>query len=166
MELKGGLKVDKVTIKKFFEDDHNRLDNIFVEYQKLKRSDLQKAKESFKEFKIGLQRHIVWEEEILFPLFEKKTAIFQSGPTQVMRIEHKQIKEQLEKIHDKTQNKDIKSDADEEVLLSILIKHNLKEENILYPSIDNVTTDEERVEIFNQMNKLPEESYKKCCSPS
>ena len=156
--------MDNVTIKKFFEDDHNRLDTIFIEYQKLKRSDLQKAKEFFKEFKIGLQRHIVWEEEILFPVFEKKTAIFQGGPTQVMRIEHKQIKEQLEKIHDKIQKEDTKNDVDEEILSSILIKHNLKEENILYPAIDNMIKDEERIRIFDQINNMPEESYKKCCS--
>ena len=83
-----------------------------------------------------------------------------------MRIEHKQIKEQLEKIHDKIQKEDTKNDIDEEVLSSILIKHNLKEENILYPAIDNMIKDEERVRIFDQINNIPEESYKKCCSHS
>ena len=52
-----------------------------------------------------------------------------------MRIEHKQIKEQLEKIHDKIQKEDTKNDVDEE-----------------------------RVRIFDQINNMPEESYKKCCS--
>ena len=28
---------------------------------------------TWKEFKIGLQRHIVWEESVLFPRFEHKT---------------------------------------------------------------------------------------------
>ncbi len=154
------------SIKKYFEDDHKRLDELFINFQKYKHQDFSKAKEFFKEFKIGLQRHIVWEEQILFPVFEKKTGVTQAGPTQVMRIEHKQIGEYLELIHKKVQTQDINSDKEEEMLLSVLSKHNLKEENILYPSIDNMITDEERVEIFNQMNELPEESYKKCCSHS
>ncbi|MCI0611864.1 hypothetical protein L0244_02635 [bacterium] len=43
---------------------------------------------------------IDWEEEILFPLFEKKTGM---------------------------------SNAEEELLISILNLHNMKEENVLYP---------------------------------
>ena len=56
------------TITAFFEQDHDRLDELFKTFQELKRSDFSKAQEAFKEFKVGLQRHIVWEEDLLFPL--------------------------------------------------------------------------------------------------
>ena len=36
-------------------------------------------KEAFKEFKLGLQRHIVWEEELLFPIWEEKTGMVEDG---------------------------------------------------------------------------------------
>ena len=64
-----------------YEQDHDRLDELFKTFQQLKRSDFPKAKEAFKEFKFGLQRHIVWEEDLLFPLWEKKTGMSEGGPT-------------------------------------------------------------------------------------
>ena len=72
-------------VSEFFGQDHDRLDELFKTFQKFKRSDFAKAKEAFKEFKFGLQRHIVWEEDILFPLWEEKTGVSDGGPTFVMR---------------------------------------------------------------------------------
>ena len=89
------------TISVFFEKHHDRLDALFQSFQTLKRHDVAKAQEAFKEFKLGLQRHIVWEEDLLFPLWEEKTGMCDGGPTFVMRNEHRQIGEQLESIHHK-----------------------------------------------------------------
>ena len=142
--------------------DHDRLDNLFKQYQASK-SNPEKAKIFFKEFKIGLQRHIVWEEQILFPLFEENTGMKESGPTAVMRMEHLQIGETLEKIHEKVRNLDTSTENLENYLLSILRPHNDKEEGILYPWIDESINDEKRKAAFEQMKNLPEESYHKCC---
>ncbi len=154
------------SIKVYFEADHDRLDNLFKKFQEFKRVDFPKARECFKEFKIGLQRHIVWEEEILFPLFEKKTGMT-SGPTQVMRIEHRQIRDFLEAIHKKVQEPSALggpgSDPEESGLLSVLSAHNQKEEAILYPAIDRLLSDEDRAYVFGAMKKIPEERYQKCC---
>jgi regulator of cell morphogenesis and NO signaling len=89
------------SISTFYELDHDRLDELFKTFQQFKRSDFAKAKEAFTEFKFGLQRHIVWEEDLLFPLWEEKTGMSDSGPTFVMRAEHRQIGQQLEALHDK-----------------------------------------------------------------
>jgi iron-sulfur cluster repair protein YtfE (RIC family) len=146
-----------------FADDHDRLDELFVQFQKTKRSDYARAKEFFKEFKFGLQRHIVWEESILFPLFEKKTGMYHTGPTEVMRQEHRRIGALLEAIHKKVQKQDPESDAEEKALLEALLAHNQKEEQVLYPAIDRLTTDEDKNEAFAAMEKVPEEAYKTCC---
>jgi hemerythrin superfamily protein len=53
------------TITAFYEQDHDRLDELFKTFQQLKRSDFPKAKEALTAFKLGLQRHIVWEEDLL-----------------------------------------------------------------------------------------------------
>ena len=60
-------------------------------FKKLK-DRIMRGKECFEKFKFGLHRHIAWEEEILFPLFEEKTGMTDGGPTFVMREEHRQIK--------------------------------------------------------------------------
>jgi iron-sulfur cluster repair protein YtfE (RIC family) len=150
-------------ITEFYEQDHDRLDELFKTFQRLKRSDLAKAKEAFKEFKYGLQRHIVWEEEILFPLWEKETGITDGGATSVMRTEHRQIGQQLEAIHQKVAEQNPDTDQEEQALLNLLGSHNMKEERVLYPGIDRVTSTEERATVFQNMKNIPEERYKHCC---
>jgi regulator of cell morphogenesis and NO signaling len=148
------------TITAFFEQDHDRLDELFKTFQQLKRSDFTKAKESFKEFKVGLQRHILWEEDILFPFWEKETGITEGGATSVMRAEHRQIEQQLEAIHGKVAEQDPDSDQAEQALLNLLGSHNMKEERVLYPGIDRVTSAGERDTIFRNMKSIPDERYK------
>ena len=151
------------TISKFFEQDHDRLDELFKMFQQLKRSDFAKAKEAFKDFKFGLQRHIVWEEDLLFPLWEEKTGMAEGGPTFVIRAEHRQIGEQLEAIHQKVAEQNPDSDQEEQSLLTLLGSHNMKEERVLYPAIDDVTSQEERATVFRNMKNIPEDRYKVCC---
>jgi iron-sulfur cluster repair protein YtfE (RIC family) len=151
------------SIRTSFGDDHNRLDGLFAEYRTTKRTDYDRAKECFKQFKFGLQRHIVWEEQILFQLFERKTGLFESGPTAVMRAEHRQIADRLEAIHEKVRARDPETDREEEALLAILIAHNDKEESILYPMLDRLATPEEIAEAFAAMQKVPEAACKTCC---
>ena len=151
------------TISAFFEQDHDRLDELFKTFQALKRTDFDQAKEAFKDFKFGLQRHIVWEEDLLFPLWEAKTGMSAGGPTFVMRAEHRQIGEQLEAIHDKVAERNPESDQEEQALLRLLGAHNMKEERVLYPSIDGVTTAEEREAVYRNMEQIPEDRYRVCC---
>lgn len=154
---------EQKTISAFYEQDHDRLDELLKTFQKLKRSDFPKAKEAFKEFKFGLQRHIVWEEGVLFPLWEEKTGMSEGGPTFVMRAEHRQIGQQLEAIHGKVADQNPDSDQEEQILLDLLGSHNRKEERVLYPAIDQLTSAEERETVFLNMNDIPEERYKLCC---
>lgn len=154
---------DENTVSGFFQQDHDRLDALFQAFQTLKRSNFAKAKETFKEFKVGLQRHIVWEEDLLFPLWEEKTGMSEGGPTFVMRNEHRLIGQHLEAIHDKVAEQNPDSDQEEAALLNILGSHNMKEERVLYPSIDQVTSEEERKAVFRNMKNIPEERYRVCC---
>jgi hemerythrin superfamily protein len=155
---------EQKTITAFYEEDHDRLDELFKTFQMSKRLDFAKAKEAFKEFKVGLQRHIVWEEELLFPMWEEKTGMIEDGPTPVMRFEHDQIKTLLEAIHLKMEQRNLDTDQDEQALVTLLGSHNRKEERALYPAIDNVTSAEERTTVFNNMKSIPEDQYNACCS--
>jgi len=137
---------------------------LFKIFQTSKRSDFAKAKEAFKEFKIGLQRHIVWEEELLFPMWEKKTGMIEEGPTPVMRFEHSRIKQLLDAIHQKVERQNLDTDQGEQALVNLLSSHNRKEERALYPAIDNVTSTDERATVFGNMNSIPEDRYNSCCS--
>ena len=154
---------EQKTITAFYEQDHDRLDELFKTFQKLKRSDFLKADEAFKEFKFGLQRHIVWEEDVLFPLWEKETGMSEGGATSVMRAEHRQIGLHLEAIQRKVAEQNSDSDQEEQALLNLLGSHNMKEERVLYPGIDRVTSAGERETVFQNMKNIPEERYKLAC---
>ncbi len=154
---------DRKTISAFYEQDHDRLDELFSTFQMLKRSDAAQAKHTFKEFKVGLQRHIVWEEDLLFPLWEEKTGMREGGPTFAMREEHRRIGALLDSLHEKVANENPDSHDDEQALLTLLGTHNLKEERVLYPGIDQVTTEQEREQVFRNMAELPEARYRVCC---
>lgn len=152
------------TITDYYAKDHDRLDGLFKTFQIQKKADFAKAKEAFVKFKYGLQRHIVWEEDILFPLFEKKTGLSEAaGPTAVMRTEHRQIKAALEAIHDRVAQNSPETDIAEARLFAVLYEHNLKEEKIVYPAVDGAITDEERNQVFSQMEAVPRERYETCC---
>ncbi len=146
--------------------DHDRLDQLLETYRQLKRADFARAKQAFREFKFGLQRHIISEETIFFPLFEDKTGMRDHGPTAVMRAEHREIGRRLEALHDKVRRQDVDSDREEEALFQALFAHNQKEENVLYPTIDRLTSEEEKADALQQMEDLPEEAYRSCCQHS
>jgi iron-sulfur cluster repair protein YtfE (RIC family) len=151
------------TIRTFFAEDHDRLDGLFARFREWKRADYAEAKQAFREFKFGLQRHIVWEEQILFPLFEQKTGMWDTGPTEVMRREHRLIGERLEALHDRVRRHDPESDTEEKALQEALEAHNLKEEMALYPALDRLLTDEEKQAVAEAMARVPEEAYRTCC---
>ncbi|MFI5345486.1 MAG: hemerythrin domain-containing protein [Elusimicrobiota bacterium] len=152
-----------ISISEQFGADHDRLDALFADFQTLKRTDAAAAKEKFKGFLKGLTRHIVWEEDVLFPLFEERTGMKNSGPTAVMRLEHRQIKVHLDAIHDKVRVADPDSDAAEKALLEVLKAHNMKEEMILYPAIDQGLDAVGLESARKAIEAIPEERYACCC---
>lgn len=125
----------------YFREDHVRLDELFRKFQAEKHSDLGRARKYFEAFKFRLESHIVWEEELLFPIFEVKTKMRNPGLTAVMRTEHAQIRETLATIHAQTKNQNPHSEKNEAALLNVLGVHNQKEEESVYPIIDDAAND-------------------------
>lgn len=118
--------------------DHRRLDLLFdgLIHGVQDGKPLEYQQSLFQLFKTGLLRHIHWEEKILFPIFDEATGR-QGGPTHVMCAEHKQMHGMLNEIE-----ANMPSGFDEDVLMALghfLANHNEKEENVLYPAIDQLT---------------------------
>ena len=144
------------TIFAFMAADHDRLDGIFQEFKQLMKTDKDRAHSRFLDFKAGLERHIFWEEDILFPIFERETGMRDVGPTAVMRMEHRQIRGFLQDI-----GEELLAEKTEEIekaeigLLEVLGSHNQKEENILYPAIDDLTSEQEKERKIERMTAMP-----------
>ena len=157
------MDVKKKTVTAYFEADHDRLDLLLKNFIALKDENFAIAKPFFKTFLQGLKRHIVWEEDVLFPAFELKTGIRDAGPTAVMRFEHREIGQALEALHDKVRRADAACEAETSRLIELLGAHNQKEEQVLYPSLDSQLDEGEAAEIFRAMEAIPAERYITCC---
>ena len=125
------------TIRSFMTDDHRRCDDFFAEAeQAVGKQQTEAAKAAFGHFRAAVLAHFDCEEKTLFPAFEAKTGM-SMGPTQVMRMEHAQMRSLL----DEAQVALDSGAADDylgvaETLLIMIQQHNMKEENILYPMCD------------------------------
>ena len=140
------------TITEYLQSDHRRLDAIFDRFQDAVREQRwEDASRDFREFSMGLRRHIKVEEEILFPAFEEKTGMTESGPTFVMKMEHTEIKDLLDRITASTDAKDGGKAADyAREIFNVLSDHNMKEEHILYPESDAFLTEAERAQVIKK----------------
>lgn len=118
--------------------DHDRLDAMLEHaFEHAQHGEWPGALALAQDFKHGLFRHIEIEEQILFPAFEEATGIRDMGPTVVMRHEHVDIKEAVEGIVRGAKDKNLdEMERQRANLLGVLIEHNMKEEQILYPSTD------------------------------
>lgn len=134
-------------ISEFMEEDHDRLDSLFADFQKLRRQDPTKAQELFLEFSEGLRRHITWEDDDLFPLFEGQTKLL-GGPTAIMRLEHLRIKDYLTKIECYMGDDTAEWETG---LAATLHPHNMKEEQVLYPWIDEAVPEPDRQKVLDKM---------------
>ncbi|MCE7737415.1 MAG: hemerythrin domain-containing protein [Candidatus Heimdallarchaeota archaeon] len=135
----------------FMSHDHDNLDEVFAQFQYQKNQDLERAKLLFTEFRKGLEKHIVWEEEILFPIFEKAQNLHTRGPTSVMREEHVMIKATLDQIQAEINQGNNNIENLEKQLFKVLKPHNDKEESILYPWIDKSIPNEALEEVMKKL---------------
>ena len=122
---------------------HKECDEIFAGAEEaVGAADWQLAQDGFEAFARQMDRHFDMEENLLFPEFENKTG-HSGGPTQVMRMEHDQMRVV---IHDRRSALEAK-DAQQylglsETFLVLMQQHNFKEEGILYNMIDQVLADQ------------------------
>jgi iron-sulfur cluster repair protein YtfE (RIC family) len=73
---------------------------------------------------------------MLFPAFEQASGNTM-GPTRVMRLEHRQMRETLAEMDGALASGDLEDFLGQaETLLILMQQHNIKEEQILYPMCD------------------------------
>jgi len=127
------------TIFDYMAKTHVQCDELFAKAENLaaesKWSDLSAA---FKAVVDEIERHLKREENVLFPAAERVMGS-SGGPTQVMRMEHGQMRDLIESLSKVAALEDKDEFLGEaETLLVLMQQHNMKEEQILYPMIDRM----------------------------
>lgn len=89
------------------------------------------------EFLHRLRLHIEIEEQVLFPAFEQRTGISAGGPSVQMRVEHEEMQPILARLQAAIGAQDAAGyRAASRALFDILVPHNQKEEQMMYPMLD------------------------------
>ncbi|ROR29529.1 hemerythrin domain-containing protein [Inmirania thermothiophila] len=141
-------------ISSFMTRDHRDCDELFAAAENaVHEGDWEAARERFAAFADALRRHLDMEEQVLFPEIEERTGMV-GGPTQVMRIEHQQMRDVIAAMEQAVADED----ADEylgqaETLMILMQQHNMKEEQILYPMSDQALGGD-AAEVLGRMRAL------------
>jgi iron-sulfur cluster repair protein YtfE (RIC family) len=137
------------SISAYFEKDHDLLDEIFQQYLNYKQTDLTRSDEQLLKFKSEVGRHLICEEEILYPLYEQKCGTEQDA-TNVMRQEHQKVRSFINMLETgKTLN-----DHEVKTFLIVIGQHCLKEECVIFPELDRVLTPVEKAVVFEKLQQV------------
>ena len=127
------------TIGSYLALDHARCDALFrAALQSVRSARWRQAGLDMAAFQHALERHLLVEERILFPAFERALGHAVS-PTAAMRAEHLRIRAVAQRLNDTASSGDMNAFFKHaEALLLVLHQHDEKEEGVLYPMIERV----------------------------
>jgi iron-sulfur cluster repair protein YtfE (RIC family) len=128
-----------MTFTRHMGDDHHRCDELFaIAEQMVESGHWSQAAAAHQGFIDAMEQHLSAEEELLFPAFEEASGMTM-GPTSVMRHEHEQMRALFSQMGQalQAQSSDDYLGASE-TLLIMMQQHNAKEEQMLYPMIDQM----------------------------
>ena len=140
------------TISIFMASHHKECDELFARAEEsVANGDWGQGVKQWNIFADELEKHFSREEDILFPEFETVTGMT-GGPTQMMRMEHEQMRALVVEINKAADSKDKEQFlALTETLMVTMQQHNMKEEQILYPMTDQSLAN--AVEIIETMSR-------------
>ena len=127
------------TLGNYLTEDHARCDLLLRRtHLAVGTANWPEARREAAAFQYALERHLLIEERIVFPVFELALG-HAASPTDAMRAEHSRIRAVTQRLADAV---DARSAQDfvkhAEALLLTMHLHSEKEEGVLYPMIERV----------------------------
>lgn len=147
---------------------HEELHELFYRHQlALLRMDFEEAHRRLKQYEAALFKHMRDEEEFLFPIYEARATKVRGETLDVFLADHQKMKLYLE-LYDREVPALANEDEPARKLLQLLDSqttfkrlcghHDTREEKILYPVLDRLTTEEEKCLIKKNISvSVPEE---------
>ena len=137
---------------------HRELDELFFVHQRaLMRMDIGEARRALEEFNSALLAHIHDEEELMIPIYLDRAVSPIGATAEIFLGEHNKIRQYLELFKAEMIKLKTTEDLERGVLFLIdsqhifkrlLVHHDTREKKFLYPILDEVTTESERLELF------------------
>lgn len=131
------------TITQTLSQKHIQCDTLFAQLEvDVANGQWPMATPEFAQFVEAMEQHFSSEEHILFPAFEQHMGQ-PTGPTQVMRMEHQQMRQLFQEMRESVAKRNRSQYLGlSETLLMLMRQHNAKEEQILYPMCDQALNGE------------------------
>jgi hemerythrin-like domain-containing protein len=150
-------------------DLHHDLEDMFFAHQcKLLHFEFDEALQLLTQYETALLTHITEENEHLLPIYAERGNIVKGGAVQMFLDEHEKLANHILLFKDEIAN--LKNVENLEARLLWILEreaffkklcdhHDIRETNILYPELDRITTNEEKIALldkltckFNQLN--------------
>jgi len=142
-------------IKEYMSADHRACDEAFATMENaVHDGNWSESKKLFESFASDLIYHFDMEEKVMFPAFEARSESAHCNPTPVMLMEHEQMRKLVS---------DMRADIDaknkdhffglSETLMMTMQQHNMKEEQMMYPMVDEAMLGENGM-LLSEMKEL------------
>lgn len=140
---------------------HNDLEEMFFEHQKkLLRFEFDEALVLLERYEKALLKHIEDENEHLLPIYATRGTIVKGGAVQMFLDEHEKLQNHIQLFKNEIAN--LNTDENPERKLLWLLEreafykklcdhHDIRETNFLYPELDRITTEAEKIELLNRV---------------
>ena len=137
---------------------HEWLDELFLEHQRsLLRLDLVAANAALEAYTLELFTHMRDEEDMMIPLYRERAEAPVGGAAEIFVGEHDKLRQYLVLFREELVKLAAASDLERGVLFlldsqhlykRLLVHHDNRERKMLYPLLDQVTTEREREAMF------------------
>jgi hypothetical protein len=145
---------------------HRQLDQLFLEHQRaLLRLDLDRAERLLTDYQTALLAHIRDEETLMLPLYRERVKPPVGGAADIFNGEHEKLRQFLILFQQEIGKIRTMDDREFGVLFLIdsqhlfkrlLVHHDTREKRMLYPLLDEVTTEAERQALFARLEFAPQ----------
>lgn len=142
---------------------HGELEQIFLAHQvALLHLDFASALQHLEQYEAGLLAHMKDEEEILIPIYKGRARVIKGGNSQLFLAEHEKMrawvqffKEQIARLAgESSPETDLILLLDRQAFYKRLSGHHDKREtDILYPELDRVTSETEKLELLDRVTR-------------
>lgn len=140
---------------------HRELDELFFQHQRaLMRIEIDRAEAVLAEYSRDLLAHIRDEEEVMLPIYGERVNAPVGGAMDIFLAEHEKLRQFLALFAEEINKIRKLDDLERGVLFLIdsqhlfkrlLVHHDTREKKMLYPLLDQVTTEAEREELFTKL---------------
>ena len=156
-------------------DLHRRLDESFLDHQRaLMRLDLDYAESLLGQYEAELLAHIRDEEELMLPLYRERVSAPVGGAAEIFVGEHEKLRQflilfreyiaKIRTMNDRERGALFLIDS-QHLFKRLLVHHDTRERKMLYPLLDQVTTEAERVDLFAKLELKAQNDRQTAAAP-